>query len=212
MKTYETMKITKVYTKTGDQGTTSLVGGIRISKADMRLDAYGTVDELNSQLGLLAAHIADEFSAGGTGETDAAAAPATIARDMAMIERVQCCLFNVGTHLATDQSRTPLYDSAKLPEGEVERMEREIDALIAEVPEASGFILPGGTVAAATAHVCRTVCRRAERHIAALAAEAEVAPEICRYVNRLSDYLFVLAKKLNFIAGKSEKMWATPCD
>ncbi len=91
-------------------------------------------------------------------------------------------------------------------------MEREIDALIACVPEASGFILPGGTVAAATAHVCRTVCRRAEREIVALAAQAEVAPEIRRYVNRLSDYLFVLAKKINFMAGKSEKMWTTPCD
>lgn len=210
--TIRMMKITKVYTKTGDGGATSLVGGIRISKADIRLAAYGTIDELNSQLGLLAAYMARE--AGPAGATRAAedGREDYPARDIGVIERVQCCLFNVGTHLATDRSRTPLYDSAKLPDGEVERMEREIDALTDCFPEPSGFILPGGTVAAAEAHVCRTVCRRAEREIVALAAEAEVAPEICRYVNRLSDYLFVLAKKINFMAGKSEKMWTTPCD
>lgn len=206
------MKITKVYTKTGDEGATSLVGGIRISKADIRLAAYGTVDELNSQLGLLAAHISHEAEACPDTRPGAHGPECGPAHDIEVIERIQCCLFNVGTHLATDRSRTPLYDSAKLPAGEVERMEREIDTLIACVPEVSGFILPGGTVAAATAHVCRTVCRRAEREIVALAAQAEVSPEICRYVNRLSDYLFVLAKKINFMAGKSEKMWTTPCD
>lgn len=186
------MKITKVYTKTGDKGTTSLVGGVRISKNDTRIEAYGTVDELNSQMGLMAAYIDDE----------------QLARS---VERIQANLFNVGTHLATDQSQTPLYASAKLPEGETEALEAEIDRMLAEMPETMGFVLPGGTLAAAQAHVCRTICRRAERRVVALAETAVVAEDIQRYLNRLSDYLFVLAKKLNFMAGQSEKLWYNPC-
>lgn len=187
------MKITKVYTKTGDKGSTSLVGGIRIAKSDIRIEAYGTVDELNAQLGLLAAYMAD-------GE------------DKAMVERVQANLFNVGTHLATDQNRTPLYASAKLRDGEAELLEREIDRILEMLPESQGFVLPGGGVPASVAHVCRTVCRRAERCVVALSAVATVGPEIQQYLNRLSDYLFVLAKKLNFIEGKSEKVWRNPCE
>lgn len=186
------MKITKVYTKTGDKGTTSLVGGVRISKNDTRIEAYGTVDELNSQMGLMAVYIDDE----------------QLARS---VERIQANLFNVGTHLATDQSQTPLYASAKLPEGETEALEAEIDRMLAEMPETMGFVLPGGTLAAAQAHVCRTICRRAERRVVALAETAVVAEDIQRYLNRLSDYLFVLAKKLNFMAGQSEKLWYNPC-
>lgn len=194
------MKITKVYTKTGDNGTTSLVGGIRIGKADIRLEAYGTVDELNSHLGLLAALLpADDNN---LPDSD----------DRRTIEQTQSILFNVGTHLATDLSQTPLYPSARLPEGATKQLEEEIDRTLSLLPEAQGFILPGGTPAAAQAHVCRTVCRRAERRVVALAAEAEVGPEIQTYLNRLSDYLFVLAKKLNFIAGESEKMWHNPCE
>lgn len=194
------MKITKVYTKTGDNGTTSLVGGIRIGKADIRLEAYGTVDEFNSHLGLLAALLpADDNN---LPDSD----------DRRTIEQIQSILFNVGTHLATDLSQTPLYPSARLPEGATKQLEEEIDRTLSLLPEAQGFILPGGTPAAAQAHVCRTVCRRAERRVVALAAEAEVGLEIQTYLNRLSDYLFVLAKKLNFIAGESEKMWHNPCE
>lgn len=194
------MKITKVYTKTGDNGTTSLVGGIRIGKADIRLEAYGTVDELNSHLGLLAALLpADDNN---LPDSD----------DRRTIEQIQSILFNVGTHLATDLSQTPLYPSARLPEGATKQLEEEIDRTLSLLPEAQGFVLPGGTPAAAQAHVCRTVCRRAERRVVALAAEAEVRLEIQTYLNRLSDYLFVLAKKLNFIAGESEKMWHNPCE
>ncbi|MDO4309812.1 MAG: cob(I)yrinic acid a,c-diamide adenosyltransferase [Prevotella sp.] len=194
------MKITKVYTKTGDNGTTSLVGGIRIGKADIRLEAYGTVDELNSHLGLLAALLpADDNN---LPDSD----------DRRTIEQIQSILFNVGTHLATDLSQTPLYPSARLPEGATKQLEEEIDRTLSLLPEAQGFVLPGGTPAAAQAHVCRTVCRRAERRVVALAAEAEVGLEIQTYLNRLSDYLFVLAKKLNFIAGESEKMWHNPCE
>ena len=147
------MKITKVYTRKGDQGLTSLVGGQRVSKASVRLEAYGTVDELSSHLGLLAAMLPEGH------EKD-------------LVERIQNNLFNVCTNLATDQDQTPLYPSAHLPEGAIKELEDEVDSIMHELPERQGFILPGGTQEAAQAHVCRTVCRRAERRIVALAEEA----------------------------------------
>ena len=186
------MKITKVYTRTGDNGTTSLVGGIRIRKSDARLEAYGTVDELSANLGLLAAMLPK-------GE------------ERSLIIRTQNNLFNVGTHLATDQSQTPLYPSAHLPEGETELLEQAIDQMNAKLPEAQGFILPGGCLAAAQSHVCRTVCRRAERRIAALAETATISDEIQQYINRLSDFLFVLAKIINFNTGQEEILWKNAC-
>lgn len=186
------MKITKVYTRGGDKGKTSLVGGQRVSKTCIRLEAYGTIDELSAHLGLLAAELPE-------------------GHEQMMVERIQNCLFNVCTNLATDQSKTPLYPSAHLPEGEIALLEQEVDTIMHELPEAQGFILPGGTREAAQAHVCRTVCRRAERRIVALSEEADVSPEVQQYINRLSDYLFVLAKKLNFIAGKQEKIWQNAC-
>ena len=136
------MKITKVYTRGGDKGKTSLVGGQRVSKACIRLEAYGTIDELSAHLGLLAAELPE-------------------GHEQMMVERIQNCLFNVCTNLATDQSKTPLYPSAHLPEGEIALLEQEVDTIMHELPEAQGFILPGGTREAAQAHVCRTVCRRA---------------------------------------------------
>ena len=186
------MKITKVYTKTGDKGTTSLVGGVRINKSDVRLEAYGTVDELNSNIGLLSVYVKDE----------------TIDD---VLTRIQSDLFIVGTHLATDQSQTPLYSSAILPKDEVGFLENEIDKILSVLPEQLGFVLPGGSVAASHAHVCRTVCRRAERCVLRLAQEATVGEEILQFLNRLSDYFFVLAKKMNNIDGKSEKIWKNPC-
>lgn len=186
------MKITKVYTRTGDQGTTSLVGGVRIQKSSTRLEAYGTIDELSSHLGLLAAML---------GEGD----------DRQEVLRIQNNLFNVGTHLATDQKQTPLYPSAKLAEGETTHLEQLIDAVNDLLPEPQGFILPGGSQTAAQAHVCRTVCRRAERCIAALSETDVVGADILQYVNRLSDYLFVLAKKINFNKGVDEILWQNAC-
>ncbi|MGN0280738.1 MAG: cob(I)yrinic acid a,c-diamide adenosyltransferase [Prevotella sp.] len=186
------MKITKVYTKTGDSGMTSLVGGVRISKTDVRLEAYGSVDELNSFIGLLVTAVSDD-------------------RIQEVLCRIESNLFNVGTHLATDQSQTPLYESAKLPEGEVEFIEGEIDKILSELPEKLGFVLPGGGRAGALAHVCRTVCRRAERRVLALSEQATVGVDIIKYLNRLSDYFFVLAKKLNIIDGISEKTWSKTC-
>ena len=186
------MKITKVYTRTGDQGETSLVGGVRIRKSDIRLEAYGTVDELSAHLGMLVAMMKESEE-----------------RDL--IIRVQNNLFNVCTHLATDQSQTPLYPSAHLADGEIELLEARIDLLMGQLPERQGFILPGGTPTAAQAHICRTVCRRAERRISALAEVAQIGPEMQQFVNRLSDYLFVLAKIINFNEGKSEIVWENVC-
>jgi cob(I)alamin adenosyltransferase len=156
------------------------------------LEAYGTVDELSAHLGLLAAMM--------TGDDN-----------RQTIIRIQNNLFNVCTHLATDQSQTPLYPSAHLAEGETAFLEQEVDRLMALLPERQGFILPGGTQAAAQAHVARTVCRRAERRIAALAEVATVGEEIQQYVNRLSDYLFVLAKIINFNSGQDEIIWQNAC-
>ena len=195
------MKITKVYTRTGDDGTTSLVGGVRISKTDIRLEAYGTIDELNSHLGLLIALLPEEPS---QSSVCPAVCPQGLLPDRDMLIRIQSNLFKVGAHLATDQSQTPLYDYAKLPESETELLEQAIDAINALLPEKQGFVLPGGSSPAAQCHVCRTVCRRAERCIYALAKEATVGPDIMKYVNRLSDYLFILSKKINFNIGASE--------
>ena len=186
------MKITKVYTRTGDKGETSLVGGVRIKKSDIRLEAYGTVDELSAQLGMLVAMMEE-------GE------------ERQFVIRVQNNLFNVCTHLATDQSQTPLYPSAHLADCEISQLEERIDKLMNVLPERQGFVLPGGTPTAAQAHICRTVCRRAERRIAALAEVAQIGVEMQQYVNRLSDYLFVLAKIINFNAGVSEIVWQNVC-
>ena len=175
------MKMTKIYTRTGDKGMTSLVGGVRIKKSDVRLEAYGTIDELCSYIGLLVAQLPQDDD------------------ERKFLIHTQSNLFIVGSHLATDQSKTPLYPSAILPEGETEALEQRVDAILAILPECPGFVLPGGTIAAAQCHVCRTVCRRAERRIDALADVAEVGEDIIKYVNRLSDYLFVLAKKINFL-------------
>ncbi|MCR4582359.1 MAG: cob(I)yrinic acid a,c-diamide adenosyltransferase [Prevotella sp.] len=186
------MKITKVYTRTGDKGQTSLVGGIRVNKSDLRLEAYGTIDELSSHLGLLGSLLPD-----GDEKT--------------MIIRVQNNLFNIGTYLATDQEKTPLYPSARLADGEAALLEHEIDRLMGLLPEVQGFILPGGTQGAAQAHVCRTVCRRAERRIVSLSEKVEISADMLQYVNRLSDYLFVLAKIINFNEKRDEIVWQNFC-
>lgn len=191
-------KITRVYTRTGDKGTTSLVGGVRISKTDVRLEAYGTIDELNAHLGLLIAMLPV------TGEEQGTSVHPSLSDDREMLIRIQKNLFTVGAHLATDQSQTPLYDYAKLPEGETEQLEKAIDDINALLPEKQGFVLPGGSVPAAQCHVCRTVCRRAERCIYTLAEVATVGTDIVKYVNRLSDYLFILSKKINFNMGTNE--------
>lgn len=186
------MKLNKVYTKTGDDGTTSLVGGHRVKKTNSRIEAYGTVDELSSQLGLLVSFMKD-------GE------------DKNLVVRTQRNLFTVCSYLATDKTKTPLAPSYTLAPSETTRLEEAIDAINASIPQLKSFILPGGSHEAAIAHVCRTVCRRAERRIFFLAESTKLDPEVLQYMNRLSDYLYVLARKLNFVDGVREKIWDNSC-
>ncbi|MBR6371031.1 MAG: cob(I)yrinic acid a,c-diamide adenosyltransferase [Bacteroidaceae bacterium] len=181
--------MSKIYTRTGDKGTTSLVGGKRVSKTDPRLEAYGTIDELNSFIGLMLSVMDEKAESAGN------------------IRWIQQKLFNIGGCLATDTTSFQLPDSCKIMAPDVERIEKMIDVLTEGLPEQRSFILPGGTEAASYAHVARTVCRRAERLILALSGDTEVPPELLQYINRLSDYLFVLARRINFFAGVSENIW-----
>lgn len=187
------MKDLKVYTKTGDKGTTSLVGGVRVLKTDERIEAYGTADELNSHLGLLAS-LMDE---GG---------------DKQMIESIQNKLFVVCSYLATDQSQTALSNFSIVTDADVKLIEDEIDKIQEIIPRQNNFILPGGTYKASIAHVCRTICRRTERRILVLTGDVQIDSNILAFINRLSDYLYVLARKLNFIEGKDEKIWKKSCE
>lgn len=182
------MKKSNLYTATGDKGTTSLVGGKRVSKCDARLEAYGTTDELNAHIGLLVAMM-----------------PA--GDDVALLRRIQDTLFIVGSALATDLATTTLHEASRLKEEEITCVEQRIDYLDSQVPPLCKFMLPGGAAAAAQAHVCRTVCRRAERCICALAEQHEVADNVQRYVNRLSDYFFVLARYINHTTSTPEIFW-----
>ena len=177
-----------IYTRTGDTGTTSLVGGQRVPKYHIRLDAYGTIDELNSHLGLLLTYLTD-------------------ATDRDTVLSVQNLLFSIGSMLATDTSQRDVRPGRYVTDDDICHLERAIDAAEEGLPAWRGFILPGGSRGAAEAHVCRTVCRRAERAIHALAAEAEVDTLLMAYVNRLSDFLFVLAQKINKSEGVEENIW-----
>ena len=181
-------KKSNVYTRTGDKGMTSLIGGIRVPKNHARLEAYGTVDELNSQIGVLMSYVDDEH-------------------DRDFLLGVQNMLFVIGSNLATDTSVRQLSAGSVVAPGKVEELEKEIDEVDAFSPPLKAFVLPSGCRAAAVAHVCRTVCRRAERRILSLRDVAEVDEQVMLYVNRLSDYLFVLARKLNIQAGNSEIFW-----
>lgn len=179
----------KIYTKTGDRGQTSLVGGQRVSKCCDRLESYGTVDELNSHIGVLITYCKDE-------------------RDAVFLTDVQAKLFVVGGYLATDNSTREVRQGNIVTPEMVAEVEQEIDRVQALLPPLRLFILPGGSRASAYAHVCRTVCRRAERCILRLVESgAEVDDNVTAYVNRLSDYLFVLARKLNVDNGVEDVVW-----
>lgn len=178
----------KIYTKTGDLGETSLVGGVRVSKCCDRLEAYGTVDELNSFVGLLMTYCDDS--------------------DRQFLTDVQKTLFTVGSYLATDTIQTQLRETAVVTTEMIASVEREIDNINATLPPFKMFILPGGSRPASVSHVCRTVCRRAERCILRLQqGGVQVDPNVIAYVNRLSDYLFVLARRLNQDEGGNEIVW-----
>lgn len=174
----------KIYTKTGDKGTTSLVYGERVSKTDMRVEAYGTCDEANSTIGLALSFL-PEFK-----ESDSF---------KEVFSKVQTVLFHVGAELATPSGREVAW---KLTEEHVAELEKAIDEWEKELPQLANFILPGGCPTGAALHLARTVIRRAERR--AVAIGSEVNPLVCAYLNRLSDFLFVAARYINFKTGKTE--------
>ena len=178
----------KIYTKTGDSGETSLFDKTRVSKADARVDAYGEVDELNACLGAAGAAGVDDEIAG-------------------LIEWLQKDLFAVGARLADPSSRiAPRVEKAAIGDAAVQRLEQAIDRLEETVPPLRRFILPGGSSSGALLHLARTVCRRAERRVIALGANA-VEPVLIIYLNRLSDLLFVMARAVNHRAGVPETEW-----
>lgn len=168
--------MSKIYTKTGDQGTSGLFGGQRVPKNHPRLEAYGTIDELNSAIGLIQISVPE-------------------------LQQIQSDLFLVGTELATPQGKPQLAATR------IADLERSIDAMTAELPELKHFILPGGHSTAATTHLARTICRRAERRIIQLAETEPVNPVIIQYMNRLSDWLFTLARYLNKQHGVTDHPW-----
>ncbi|CUX60581.1 putative ATP:cob(I)alamin adenosyltransferase, monofunctional PduO type [Agrobacterium deltaense Zutra 3/1] len=185
------VKLNKIYTRTGDKGTTALVSGPRRLKHDLRVEAYGTVDETNSAIGVARLHT------GGMEKLDA------------MLFRIQNDLFDLGADLATPESGEPLsYEPLRIVESQVTRLENEIDDLNAALEPLTSFVLPGGSAAAASLHMARTVCRRAERLMVELSVTENeiVSPAALKYVNRLSDFLFVAARFAND-AGKADILW-----
>jgi cob(I)alamin adenosyltransferase len=179
----------KIYTKTGDRGETGLFGGTRMSKASLRVATYGEVDELNSALG-----VAITFAA-----LDDELVPA--------LQRVQGELFVLGAELASSPDKSVNVGIALLEDAHVSALEREIDAFDGVLPKLTTFVLPGGTPLAAALHLARTVCRRAERSAVALDAQDALRPEIIRYLNRLSDWLFTTARYANFRAKVADVPW-----
>jgi cob(I)alamin adenosyltransferase len=177
----------KIYTRTGDQGTTALFGGKRVSKAELRIDAYGTVDELNAWIGM----VRDQ-------EVNA--------KRQEIFIQIQNDLFVIGSLLATE----PGNEQVRIPtlsEEEIVFLEKQIDGLDAELPPLKFFVLPGGHRSISTCHVARTVCRRAERLVVALHQNEPVNAVVIRYLNRLSDYLFVLSRKVAHDLGVEETPW-----
>ncbi len=165
----------KIYTKTGDKGTTSLIGGTKVSKADLRIEAYGTVDELNSYIGLCKDVLTDENS-------------------LIALQEVQDRLFTLGSALACDPQKETKMAIPDLTENDCRFLENEIDKMEESLQPMKSFILPGGNVAISQLHVARCVCRRAERCCVRLSQEVPVEEIFVKYLNRLSDYLFVLAR------------------
>lgn len=178
----------KIYTKTGDDGTTGLAGGNRVKKSNLRLDAYGTVDELNAYIGLLRSMISD------------------ISVQKLLLE-VQNNLFVIGAKLASDEKKIETSKRLDCSETAIENLEKSIDQYEEELPAIQNFILPGGSQLVSYCHIARTVCRRAERRVVQLAETTEIEEIIVRYLNRLSDYLFVLSRKVAKDQDVVENTW-----
>lgn len=178
----------KIYTRTGDDGTTGLIGGSRVKKHNIRLEAYGTIDELNSYIGLIRSMQTDL-------PTDK------------ILEIIQNKLFVIGANLATDESISLIKKQLPCQKTDIELLENEMDEMNTSLPELRNFILPGGCQASSFCHVARTVCRRAERHIVELSENKEVDLNLIKFINRLSDYLFVLSRKINLDQKAAEILW-----
>lgn len=178
-----------LYTRTGDAGMTSLVGGTRVKKNSARLEAYGTIDELSSALGAIASDKTCDAEVAG------------------QVKMVQNELFNIGSYLATDvpEGTHPLCNS--LTPEKMAQLESWIDTLDEQTPKVNAFVLPGGCELASKAHMARVICRRAERRLLDLADESWVDPQVISFVNRLSDYLFIVARYCNFMQGVDEVVW-----
>ena len=172
----------KVYTKTGDKGETGLFGGRRLPKSHLRIESYGTVDELNSYIGL----VNDNYQ-------------------LPVLKKIQDRLFSIGSLLASDPEKNLL--QLDLQESDIETMEKAIDKWEVELPPLKNFILPGGHTTVSFCHIARCVCRRAERRVVALSLEEEIPEIIIRYLNRLSDFLFVLSRKIGKDLGIEEIIW-----
>ncbi|HEY0220238.1 MAG TPA: cob(I)yrinic acid a,c-diamide adenosyltransferase [Afipia sp.] len=185
------IKLNRIYTRTGDDGTTGLVTGNRRIKHDLRIETFGTVDEVNSCIGLARAAVKSDDALDE------------------MLARIQNDLFDLGADLATPDTGTSLeYEPLRILPSQVERLEHEIDQLNEQIPPLNSFVLPGGSEAAARLHVARTVCRRAERLAVALSEKSEenISPTVVMYLNRLSDFLFVAARHCND-KGASDVLW-----
>jgi len=180
------VRLTRIYTRGGDTGETSLGDGSRVSKTELRVECYGTVDEANAAVGLARLH--------AEGDVDAALA------------RIQNDLFDLGADLSTPETGKRAAGALRILASQVERLEREIDALNADLKPLDSFVLPGGTACAAHLHLARTLVRRAERLAAALAAREKINPEALKYLNRLSDHLFVLSRHVND-KGARDVLW-----
>ncbi len=193
----------KIYTKTGDKGETSLIGGKRVSKADLRLNSYGTIDELNSILGIVLSHIKSDPSAI---ESLGSKKNQTLVECLELLSKVQSSLFDIGSHLACENEKLAL----KLPKINVEQvilMEVWIDQANIQLKELKNFILPGGSLASSYTHLARTVARRCERIVVALSKKTEVDQRIVVYLNRLSDFLFVTSRFLNHLHKIEDVLW-----
>jgi cob(I)alamin adenosyltransferase len=179
----------KIYTKTGDLGKTSLIGGTKVSKNNLRIETYGTVDELNSYIGLTNDYLTDEHS-------------------KVLLKEIQDRLFTIGSSLACDPEKVPAMKIPDLKEADITLLEKEIDTMNDILPEMKSFILPGGHVAVSTTHITRCICRRAERLCVDMQEhDLFVDPLVIKYLNRLSDYLFVLARYVGHLLGVSEIPW-----
>ena len=179
----------KIYTKTGDKGSTSLIGGTKVPKSDIRIETYGTVDELNSWIGLVNDYLANAIPS-------------------EELKEIQDRLFTIGSTLATDRSKETKMKLPDLHESDLTFLENRIDAMTEALPEMKSFILPGGHVAVSSLHVARCVCRRSERLVVNMMEhQMEVDDLIIRYLNRLSDYLFTLARYAGMKLGAEEIPW-----